>query len=106
MSPKGSSREQDVIAFLKKHLELWREGRHWHILMAADYAAHKTEHVFQLCWLRGYILLVHGGGATPVSQTPDTDLNEHVRRAYGNKECALMMENLRHGMVVPRVTHE
>ena len=38
MSPKGSYREQDVIAFLSKHLEPWREGRHWHILIADDYA--------------------------------------------------------------------
>ena len=29
----------------------------------------------------------------PVSQTPDPNLNEHVRRAYGNRECVIMMEN-------------
>ena len=68
------------MAFLKKHLEAWKEGRDWRILLADDYAAHATENVEALCWSRGYILLIHGGGATPVSQTPDTDLNEHVRR--------------------------
>ena len=33
-------------------------------------------------------------GHTLIIQAPDTDLNEHVRRLYGNKECALMMEKL------------
>lgn len=41
-----------------------------------------------------------------MSQTPDTDLNEHVRRRYGQKECALMMEKMRHGMVVPKLSNE
>ena len=79
-SPKGSYREAEVIDFLRKHLEPWREGRDWRILLADDYSAHKSENVWQFCWSRGYILLIHGGGNTPVAQTPDTDLNEHVRR--------------------------
>ena len=41
-----------------------------------------------------------------MSQTPDADLNDHFRRAYGNKECALRMEKIRYGMVVPKLTHE
>ena len=104
--PKGSYREQDIISFLKKHLEPWTEGRRWYILLADDFSAHKTENVFQLCWSRGYVLLIHGGGCTPVGQTPDTDLNEHVRRDYGNKEGAIIMEKMRHGQAVPRLTHE
>ena len=106
MGPKGSYREHGVLAFLSKHLEPWSEGRDWRILLADDYAAHKTDNVFELAWTRGYILLAHGGGATPVSQTPDADLNEHVRRAYGNKERALTMEKMRHGMAVPKLTRE
>ena len=106
MGEKGSYREHDVLDFLACHLEEWSEGRDWRILLADDYSAHKTENVFQLAWSRGYILLIHGGGATPVSQTPDTDLNEHVRRIYGNKECGLMMDKMRYGQVVPKLTHE
>ena len=34
VGPKGSYREHDVIAFLEKHLEEWREGRDWRILLA------------------------------------------------------------------------
>ena len=43
---------------------------------------------------------------TPVGQTPDTDLNEHVRREYGKKETHLLLEKMRSGQVVPKLTHE
>ena len=66
----------------------------------------KTDNVWNLAWARGYIRVPHGGGATPVGQTPDTDLNEHVRRNYGNKESYLLMEKMRNGQVVPKLTHE
>ena len=33
---KGSYREQDILDFLRKHLEPWTEGRRWHILLADD----------------------------------------------------------------------
>ena len=62
VAPKGSYREQDIIEFLTKHLEEWREGRDWRILLADDFSAHKTPNVFNLAWSRGYILLIHGGG--------------------------------------------
>ena len=94
VGPKGSYREQDIIDFLKHHLEPWKEGRDWRILLADDYAAHKSDNVWALAWSRGYILLCHGGGATPVGQTPDTDLNEHVRRKYGEKEAAALTEKI------------
>jgi hypothetical protein len=95
-----------VISFLKKHLEKWNEGWDWRILFADDYSAHKTESVWSLCWKRGYVLIVHGGGATPVAQTPDTDLKEEVRRRYGNQETAVLMEKMRHGQTVPKLAHE
>ena len=84
---KGSYREHDIIAFLQKHLEPWRPGRDWRILLCDDYSAHKSINVWNLCWSRGYIRLCHGGGTTPVVQPPDTDLNQHVRREYGKKEA-------------------
>ena len=87
VGPKGSYREHDIIAFLQKHLEPWRPGRDWRILLCDDYSAHKSINVWNLCWSRGYIRLCHGGGTTPVVQPPDTDLNQHVRREYGKKEA-------------------
>ena len=62
--------------------------------------------MWNLCWSRGYIRIVHGGGTTPVGQTVDTDLNEHVRREYGKKEAHLLLEKMRSGRVVPKLTHE
>jgi len=107
VGPKGSYREHDIISFLqKKHLEPWKEGRDWRILLADDYSAHKTDNVWSLCWSRGYIILIHGGGSTPVGQTVDTDLNEHTRRRYGNMESRLLIEKMRAGDVVPKLTHE
>jgi hypothetical protein len=106
MRESGSYREHDVIAFLKQHLEPWAKGRNWRIIFAGDYRAHKTENVFHLCWERGYVLIVHGGGATLVAQTPDTDLNEDVRRLYGNKDIALLMEKMRYGQIVPKLSDE
>ena len=106
VGPKGSYREHDIIAFLRKHLEPWTEGRDWRIMLADDYSAHKTENVSALCWSRGYILLTHGGGASSVAQTPDTDLNQFVRREYGNKESRLLLEKMRLGEVVPKLTNE
>ena len=71
-----------------------------------DYSAHKTKNVWSVCWSRGYVRMLHGGGATPCGQTPDTDLNEHVRREYGNKEVHLLLERMRCSQVVPKLTHE
>ena len=106
VSPKGSYREYDVIEFLKKHLDLWTDGRDWRILLCDDYSAHKSENVWRLCWSRGYIRICHGGGVTPVAQTCDTDLNQHVRRVYGALEVQLLLEKMRSGVVVPSLTPE
>ena len=43
---------------------------------------------------------------TPIAQTPDTDLNEHVRRRYGNAEASLLFDKMRGGQVVPKLTQE
>ena len=106
VGPSGSYRESDIIIFLQRHLELWQEGRDWRIYLCDDYVAHKTENVWNLCWSRGYIRHVHGGGCTPVGQTPDTDHNEHIRRNYGHKEASLLLDKMRSGQSVPKLTHE
>ena len=57
-------------------------------------------------WSRGYIVIIHGGGAAPVAQTPDTDLNENARREYGINESRLLIAKMRNGQTVPKATHE
>ena len=106
VGPRGSYREHDIIVWLRKHLEPMQPGRRWRIILLDDYVCHKTQNVWNLCWSRGYVRIVHGGGTTPVSQTPDTDLNEHARRRYGAKEAALLLEKMRDGQPVPVLTHE
>ena len=106
VGPKGSYREIDIIEFLKKHLEPWKPGRDWRIMLADDFSAHKSDNVFALCWSRGYILIIHGGGSTPVGQTVDTDLNEYVRREYGAKEARILIEQMRSDQNVPCLKHE
>jgi hypothetical protein len=83
MSDSGSYKESDAVAFLKAHLEEWKEGCDWRIIFADWYSAQ-----------------------TPVAQTPDTDLNEEVRRLYGNKESAVLMEKMRQGQSEPKMTQE
>jgi hypothetical protein len=75
-------------------------------MLMDDYSAHKTNNVWNVCWSHGYIRIVHGGGTTPVGQTCDTDLNEHVRREYGQKESQVLLEKMRGGQAVPKLTHE
>ena len=43
---KGSYREEDILAFLEKHLPEWGPGRRWRIIMADDYGPHKSANVF------------------------------------------------------------
>ena len=82
------SREGHHRIFLQKHLEPWVDGRDWRIVLADDCTSHRGDNVFEFCWSRGYVYLLHGAGSTPVGQTVDTDLNEHVRKEYGQKEQA------------------
>ena len=105
-SERGSYRAADVLDFLEKHLPQWRQGRLWRLMFADDYGPHKCEAVKRLCWMRGYVMVPHGGGSTPVTQTPDTHLNQHVRRKYTAKESVELIRLMREQGGVPRVGEE
>ena len=105
-SPKGSYRTNDVLTFLERHLPYLTEGRRWRIIQADDYSAHLAPQVFRLCWSRGYVFIPHGGGATPVVQTPDTDLNQHVKRDYIDYETSEFVRQMQDGITVPRLRQE
>ena len=74
--------------------------------MADDYSAHLSPAVFALCWSRRYVFIPHGGGVTPVAQTPDTDLNQHVQREYTDRETGELLRQMRDGIVVPQLRQE
>ena len=90
--------------FLDKHLPRMTPGRQWWVIMADDYTPHKSPNAFRLCWSRGYVLIVHGVGATPVAQTVDTDYNQHAKREYTHLETNELISQFRDTAVaVPRV---
>ena len=102
-SEKASYKEADVLNFLDRHLPAKPQWRQWRIIQADDFSAHKTDNVRRLCWSRGYVLMIKGGGQTPVTQTCDTDLNQHVRREYVARESGLILEKMQRGIVVPAI---
>ena len=48
-------------------------------------------------------MMLHPGGATPVTQTVDTDLNQHVKREYSVLESLAILDHMRKGMSVPKL---
>ena len=59
-----------------------------------------------MCWSRRYVFIPHGGGVTPVAQTPDTDLNQWVKREYTDRETGDLLRQMRDGTVVPQLRQE
>ena len=107
-SEKGSYRVADVLAFLDLHLPKVDESqsRRWRIILADDNSPHLVPAVFRLCWSRRYVFLAHGGGVTPVVQTPDTDLNQHVKREYTSVETGELLRQMQDGICVPSLRQE
>ena len=70
-------------------------GRRWRILLLDAYSAHLSERVRVCAWHRGYVVVTHGGGASAVTQTNDTDLHAHIKRRYLDLEMADAVEQMR-----------
>ena len=108
-SHSGSYSQDDILNFLDRHLPQdgpQSRARYWRIMFADDFAAHKVNAVRRLCWQRGYVLIVHPGGATPFTQTPDTDLNQHVRKDYIALETVEFIEHFQRGEAIPKLQPE
>ena len=93
--PSGSYREHDILDFLEEWLLPWGPGREWEFFLLDAYAPGLTDNVQRLCWSRGYICVTHGGGASMVCQTNDTDHHQHVRRRFIELQTALMINKAR-----------
>ena len=78
----GSYKEEDIVAFLEKHLLPWTHDRRWELFFLDAYAPGLTDNVQRLCWSRGYVEITHGGGASSVTQTNDTDHHLWVRKRF------------------------
>lgn len=93
--PSGSYKEGDILNFLEEHLDAWGPNRRWEFVFLDAYAPGLTDNVQRLCWTRGYILVTHGGGASMVAQTNDTDHHQHVRKRFIDKQTALVISKAR-----------
>ena len=68
-------------AVLLAHHGKWRLGvSRWELFFLDAYAPGLTDNVQRACWQRGRILVAHGGGASVVCQTNDTDLHVSFRK--------------------------
>ena len=85
-SPKGSYREEHVLAFLSRWLPLWTveraEAKDYLFVYLDAYSAHLTPVVRELCWERGCAVGYHGGCTTGIAQVNDTDLHAAFEREY------------------------
>ena len=91
----GSYKEEDILAFLREHLVPWQHRQRWEIFILDAYAPGLTDNVQRLCWEHGYILITHGGGASMVAQTNDTDHHQHVRKRFIELQTELMIHKQR-----------
>ncbi len=94
-SPSGSYSEAEVLDYMERHLEPMHPGRDWRILLVDSYKAQLTDPVRHLAWHHGYVLVVHGGGATGVVQPNDTDLHGELKAQYCALEMAELLEQQR-----------
>ena len=86
VGPKGSYREEHVVAYLERWLQPWSEERQaagdWRIMYMDAYKAHLTDRIEELCCPRGYVCLYHYGLTTGIAQVNDTDLHGEFSRIF------------------------
>ena len=59
--PEGSNREGHTLSYLETHLEPCTEDRQWRILLLDAFAPQMSDNVRRVAWVRGYIVIIHGG---------------------------------------------
>ena len=67
VGPKGSYREYDVIEFLQRHLESWRDDREWRIMLCDDYSVNTSQNMLKKWCVR---MLKSLEGHQPLALTP------------------------------------
>lgn len=82
----GEMGSYNYPAFMR-YLETWllpwtaerQEEGDWRILLLDSFAVHKMPQVFLFAWSRGYVILIMGGGTTPILCILDTDLHSRLK---------------------------
>ena len=90
--PSGSYKEEDLLTMQDKWLEPWGENRRWEGWMGDAYAPGLTNNIQSQCWLKGYQSFTHGGGATAVTQTNDTEVHKPARKMFCELQQELIVE--------------
>ena len=107
----GSYRSEDVVEAVNWMLP--RADKSWEsmIVMLDWYSGHRTDEVRDLIRNKGHVLIYHGGGTTPFTQTNDTHLHAMVQWLLVKLEnrWALSQKEFQqeHGLdVTPKPTRE
>jgi len=90
-SASGSYKEHNLLDYLDKVLPPLTAERGWRILLCDAYRPHMAQSLRRLAWERGFVVVWHGGGATPVCQANDTDLHHTLRQKYTEIEQGWML---------------
>jgi hypothetical protein len=97
----GANGSYDFGAFytyLSKWLLPWTEERKaandYRAIFLDSYAVHKMDEIRDLCWSRGYVRIILGGGATPIQCVLDTDVHAIFEREMNELEALDFHEQL------------
>jgi hypothetical protein len=95
-APKGSYRQEHIIAYLKRWLRPWTTLRQKtgdvRILMLDVAGSHLGDEVVEEAWRHGYVTIYHYGCTTGVAQVNDTDLHGAFEAAYLHLEQQAFVE--------------
>ena len=80
--PSGSYKEEDLLAMQDKWLEDWGPGRRWEGWLGDAYAPGLSNNIQMQCWGKGYQSFTHGGGASMICQTNDTEVHKPMRKEF------------------------
>ena len=90
VSDSGSYREEHVFCYLEQYLEPAtperREKQDWRLFYLDIYAGHLSFRIWEICWMRMYVLLYHGGGVTGLTQVNDLWLHWMMEVILGEME--------------------
>ncbi|MCP4243633.1 MAG: hypothetical protein GY772_24025, partial [bacterium] len=89
--PRGSYREEHIL----NYLETLVPERPWRVLLCDAYGPQTTAAVRRVAWQHGYVVIIHGGGTTAVTQTNDTDLHARLKQLYLELEGDEMIQQQR-----------
>ena len=87
VSNSGSYRMEHILTYLEKVLARPPgDDNRWRLLFCDCYRPHEGDAVLRLAWKHRYIVLIHGGGTTGVTQVNDTHLHGPFSKLYQELE--------------------